>query len=204
MKCSACGRRVNVHRTTCLYCGGDIEKEEKNEAIRCCSCNHLMVEENRYGVTIDVCPNCNSIWFDTGELEALLQAAPPISPIELRKATGPRPVVRFTPEVTPYRKCPHCQKSMAQQNYKKISGVIIDRCRIHGVFLDGMEFEKIQRFEESGGNQLANSRQQEIEQQRQRDQKSAERRKELGKIHERERYYVKTNWLYDLFFSLFD
>lgn len=40
---------------------------------------------------------------------------------------------------------------MNRLNYSKCSGVIIDRCIEHGVWLDGGELEKIYHFVNSGG-----------------------------------------------------
>ena len=149
MKCSKCGRRANAKRSSCMYCGGKFVQEERKADLRCCSCNSPMQEEDRHGIMIDVCPNCQSIWFDSGELEALLklEETPDLEEEAGRYQTGKS--TRFTPDAaqTPYRKCPYCERFMAQQNYKKFSGIIIDSCRLHGIFLDAMEFEKIQLFE---------------------------------------------------------
>ena len=34
-----------------------------------------LIEMNKNGVTIDVCPECKGVWLDRGELEKLLQVA---------------------------------------------------------------------------------------------------------------------------------
>lgn len=60
-----------------------------------------------------------------------------------------------TPSDVRYRKCPRCTVVMDRYNYGDKSGVILDRCRKHGLFLDPGEFEAIQRFIELGGHELA-------------------------------------------------
>ena len=50
-----------------------------------------------------------------------------------------------------YRKCPECQGFMQRRNFRKSSGVIIDRCHQHGTWLDADELEQIAGFILSGG-----------------------------------------------------
>ena len=39
----------------------------------CPQCHASLVEVNRSGVMIDVCPECKGIWLDRGELERIIQ-----------------------------------------------------------------------------------------------------------------------------------
>jgi Zn-finger nucleic acid-binding protein len=50
-----------------------------------------------------------------------------------------------------YRKCPECDAFMHRRNFRKSSGVIIDRCNEHGTWLDADELEQIAGFILSGG-----------------------------------------------------
>ena len=50
-----------------------------------------------------------------------------------------------------YRPCPVCRKLMNRSNYGGGSGVIVDVCGPHGVFLDRGELTKIVDFLEKGG-----------------------------------------------------
>ncbi len=43
--------------------------------MECVGCGGVMRGESRQGVEFDRCPACQAIWFDRGELEALLQGA---------------------------------------------------------------------------------------------------------------------------------
>jgi uncharacterized protein len=45
-----------------------------------------LVEMNKNGVTIDVCPECKGVWLDRGELEKLIQVA-----IEMEREYGDAP-----------------------------------------------------------------------------------------------------------------
>jgi len=38
-----------------------------------CSCSEVRMKTvSREGVTVDVCPECNAVWFDAGELERVV------------------------------------------------------------------------------------------------------------------------------------
>jgi Zn-finger nucleic acid-binding protein len=50
-----------------------------------------------------------------------------------------------------YRKCPVCSSTMSRRNFARKSGIIIDRCRQHGTWLDADELEDIATFVAQGG-----------------------------------------------------
>ncbi len=54
-----------------------------------------------------------------------------------------------------YVRCPVCKKVINRVNFAKISGVIVDVCREHGIWFDGGEIEKIMDFVAHGGLQRA-------------------------------------------------
>jgi Zn-finger nucleic acid-binding protein len=54
---------------------------------------------------------------------------------------------------TNYIKCPVCTNFMNRRNYGSSSGVVMDTCKDHGVWLDGGEFNKLLRWAHAGGIQ---------------------------------------------------
>jgi len=54
-----------------------------------------------------------------------------------------------------YVRCPVCLKMMNRTNFARISGVIIDSCRDHGIWFDPGEVERIMDFIAKGGLQKA-------------------------------------------------
>ena len=50
-----------------------------------------------------------------------------------------------------YVPCPDCKQLMNRSNFARISGVIIDLCKHHGVWFDANELPKIISFIEEGG-----------------------------------------------------
>ncbi|MFZ6181431.1 zf-TFIIB domain-containing protein [Nannocystis pusilla] len=114
----------------------------------------LVATAVRHGVEFDTCGACGGIWLDAGELEALTSGLDP-SPgagarneAELR-ARVPAPASRESD--VRYRECPRCREVMNRRNFGTISGVIVDECRHHGLFLDAGELEEVEAFLRAGG-----------------------------------------------------
>ncbi|NIP84120.1 MAG: hypothetical protein GTO03_00580 [Planctomycetales bacterium] len=63
-----------------------------------------------------------------------------------------------------YRNCPVCGDMMQRRNYGRMSGIIIDTCRQHGVWLDLDELPRILQWIRTGG--LAHAQQQVAQQQK--------------------------------------
>jgi Zn-finger nucleic acid-binding protein len=102
---------------------------------------------------IERCPSCMGLFFDAGELDAVIdREAPQVHDIDhlalsrLSEQNG---------EPVRYRKCPICRNAMNRVNYGKSSGVIADRCRNHGVYLDAGELRRIVAWVRAGGRLAA-------------------------------------------------
>jgi Zn-finger nucleic acid-binding protein len=100
-------------------------------------------------VEIDMCAGCGGIWLDAGELEALTseKVAPPpegASPASVRTPVKGEEEIR-------YRECARCGDIMTRRNFGTISGVVVDECPRHGVFLDEGELQAIENFLRAGG-----------------------------------------------------
>lgn len=54
-----------------------------------------------------------------------------------------------------YVRCPVCRNIMNRSNFAKISGIIIDSCRGHGIWFDSGEIERVMDFIAHGGLQKA-------------------------------------------------
>jgi Zn-finger nucleic acid-binding protein len=65
--------------------------------------------------------------------------------------TGERGPVRYIPCVT-------CRQLMNRQVFARISGVIVDVCKDHGVWFDTGELEAVLEFIEAGGLEVARER----------------------------------------------
>lgn len=68
-------------------------------------------------------------------------------------------------------KCPICSKMMNRVNFGAKSGVVVDVCKDHGVWLDGGELRHLAEWMKAGGKLLDQERQEE----RKRQEAEAER-----------------------------
>ena len=62
-----------------------------------------------------------------------------------------------------YRPCPLCEEMMNRRNYGGTSGVIIDLCKIHGIWFDADELARILVWIRSGGVEKAREKKKERE-----------------------------------------
>ena len=105
-------------------------------------------------IETDMCPACRGLWFDKGELVAILEAVKePGAEINRHLLTSlcERNVVADTVK---YVRCPVCDVMMNRQCFGHRSGVVVDRCREHGVWLDGGELETLFEWVAAGGHVL--------------------------------------------------
>ena len=108
-----------------------------------------------HGKAVSQCKRCKSLWFGRGLLESLLEA------VEVTATTTEGPVERpvepakLKPQSVEYRQCPSCDMPMKRENYRRISGIIIDTCIKHGTYLDKGEFDALKDFIQSGGRAAA-------------------------------------------------
>ena len=145
--CEFCGRLFSHSMRFCPHCGG----ERKREALRaepvCPHCGVNLENHDYRGNDIDMCPVCGGLWLDNSEFRRLTSErdiyADDAVPFEFRRMP--------LPEEVEYLKCPLCNSLMVRRNFKKISGVIIDICRDHGVWLQAGELEQIRCFVANGG-----------------------------------------------------
>jgi Zn-finger nucleic acid-binding protein len=50
-----------------------------------------------------------------------------------------------------YLKCPVCQMLMDRVNFGYRSGVVVDQCRLHGIWLDNGEITHLMEWKKAGG-----------------------------------------------------
>ena len=157
--CPEChGRNCEASRF-CTGCGVAFSPEAvkiDGHELPCPECGCLMPPRAIGGIGINECGNCNGIWAPENRLELLINKA-----IEAQRRGE---TIHYAPRVkggnpvtqqVAYRKCPECEAFMQRRNFRKTSGVIIDRCGNHGVWLDADELEQITGFVLSGGNPQA-------------------------------------------------
>ena len=130
---------------------------EKPESGRICPRCHkpLQVIDLRLGEKfyIERCEDCLGLFFDPGELEALLdKAVTNVHEIDRQRLDEIQNVKRSSEYPLSYIDCPVCNKLMNRINFGSRSGVIADKCRDHGLWLDGGELRQILEWVKAGGD----------------------------------------------------
>ena len=168
MKCSACGAALPATSLICSFCGTrnavdlrslSASTDQAPDAPRPCpECGTPMESVNvgnRKRFFIEQCARCHGLFFDLNELQALLDDA--VAPTyEVRftllsslqnESPMPRRKVSYVP-------CPDCGKLMNRVGFGQRSGVVVDRCRDHGVWLEGGELHRLMEWKKAGGQVL--------------------------------------------------
>jgi Zn-finger nucleic acid-binding protein len=174
LNCPSCGASVSSDATNCLYCGAMLQ------TVACPSCFGLLFKGTKFcphcgakaqaqaegTKTGEVCPRCHGellaikvgdtpleqcgqcggVWVDSATFEQICsdreaQAA----------ALGLHlPPPRDLETDVHYLKCPKCPGLMNRVCYANRSGVVIDVCRKHGIWLDRDELRRIIEFIRAG------------------------------------------------------
>lgn len=154
-KCHFCGSlapldlgAVSRHTTTI----GESDRNCPNCLITLTTINLGDTEQAFY---IERCDQCQGQFFDEGEIQALLddkvQHVHHVDPRKLAELCQTNAV--FDPKVV-YRKCPVCAQLMNRKNFGARSGVIVDHCMGHGMWLEAGELTQILRWAKAGGQIL--------------------------------------------------
>ena len=109
------------------------------------------------GVEIHRCIGCAGLWLDPGELDTMVDD-PGLATADVATLRAGMKEVQVPTGPVRYRKCPCCHQVMQRRNFGTHSGVIVDECRAHGMYLDPGEFEAIEAFIKLGGLALERSR----------------------------------------------
>ncbi len=123
----------------------------------CPSCGSALDTVPHEGVDLDRCPAGHGVWLDRGELRAVVlseQADRPATEEHAAMDAGQRDHGGAVLEGVARgpRGCPVCGQEMVIVEYAR-SGIAIDECRTHGVWLDDGELERIEAYAEGVRNQ---------------------------------------------------
>ena len=150
--CRSCG--AEVEGAACTYCGTPAAPETPKapsaggSACPRCEGSTGLVRHFVDGAAVHGCPRCGGLWVPAETLEPLVEAG---ARMQLPEKDGAQPQ-RLSGGVQ-YLRCPQCSQLMARRNYARVSGILIDACPEHGVWLDAGELQAMRRFVASGGRQ---------------------------------------------------
>ena len=161
--CGACLSMNKEGGRFCSDCGkpiaAAIEAPEPTDA-ECPRCRARLRRRSLGGHRPLECPVCCGLFVAGADLEALITEQKGDGDVAAAAQLQPERA-SLAGETVAYLKCPECGQIMNRVNYGRISGVIIDSCKLHGHWLDAGELEKIAHWVATGG--LAKQRERELE-----------------------------------------
>lgn len=192
-QCNSCSAPLAANTQYCHYCGvrNDVDLRGKHdysvitrESTRICpECNinlQTIALDMQPPLQIERCTTCFGLFFDPGEVETLLETA--VSPVfninqDLLGNINKDRYQKNKP--VKYLECPECLNMMNRVVFGHKSGVVIDQCRAHGVWLDGGEISHLLEWKKAGGQILHEKRQAELQQQK---RKPSDGRAEIDRL----------------------
>jgi Zn-finger nucleic acid-binding protein len=170
--CASCSAPLAANTQYCSYCRvrNDIDLQGKHDYHVIDSTSERVCpecEQSLQTISLDAagslrierCAHCFGLFFDPGEIESLLESAvAPVVTVNLELLNNINQD-RFPQDTkVKYLKCPVCQVLMNRLIYGYRSGVIIDQCRSHGIWLDGGQISHLLEWKKAGG-QILNQQQ---------------------------------------------
>jgi len=186
--CSNCSAPLPPNSIKCDYCGSRNDTDLKGvhyyttheiESERVCPRCNIRLRTIDLKIDgkflIERCDECLGLFFDPGELEAVLEATVTnVFAVNETRLDNINKAMRANDYGVTYIKCPVCTKIMNRVNFGTKSGVIVDRCREHGVWLDGGELRHLFEWMKAGGKLLDQERR---EQQKEEEAQEEEKRR---------------------------
>lgn len=190
--CRNCSAPLPSSSITCDYCGSrnDLDLSgvhyftttlpDSERTCPRCSQPLATIDLNLNGsFLIERCDTCLGLFFDNGEVESLLDATVKnvygIDSLQLRAISNAK---RHDDYPVSYIKCPVCGRVMNRINFGAKSGVVVDRCKEHGLWLDGGELRQLLEWTKAGGRILDGEKSE--ERKREEDARLRDQRAEQG------------------------
>ncbi len=149
--CPHCGKGINASSRICPLCAGRIRDPQTSKSGMCPRCTvTLGIHSTPDGEQYDLCPQCHGLWLDRDEFRRAIRKTADSKTEDYARGPLREPLA--------YIPCVRCGTAMNRKNFGRISGVIIDECGDHGIWLDAGELQKIQHFIADGGLETAQDR----------------------------------------------
>ena len=201
-RCKSCSAPLPANQLNCLYCGirNDLDLHSRfnlnaadlpHQRI-CPQCDlelgsyHIELD-NKELLQIERCEQCFGLFFDKGEIEQLMEhSVSGFISINHNLITHINQD-RFQNREIKYRKCPVCSSYMQRKNYGQRSGVIVDRCMEHGIWLDNGELIHLLEWKKAGGK-ILDEKVNELNQQEQKKEQEKESYRQAFLKHKRSHF----------------
>lgn len=154
LRCPTCFSLQFTQAKHCSNCGDGLEAVSEAHAlkIKCPRCRDPLQGQPMAGSPVASCASCGGLWLDHAtfgrvrdEHARVAEGLPPRTPGQAVSGAVPEP----------YLRCPACEKFMNRSNFARMSGVLLDSCRDHGLWFDANELQQVLDFIQRGGLGMA-------------------------------------------------
>ncbi|MFH0825895.1 MAG: zf-TFIIB domain-containing protein [Pseudomonadota bacterium] len=153
--CPHCFKTTPADGKFCVHCAkpvkGLVSLGKVLEDRLCPRCGVPMRAVNLSDFSVAQCDGCSGVFVPHETFEMMQETRDAV----IFSSQGVVRVAVDLGEQVRYVRCPVCLKMMNRTNFARISGVIIDSCRDHGVWFDPGEVERTMEFIAKGGLQKA-------------------------------------------------
>jgi len=159
--CARCALRAPVGATWCPGCGerlGDQPLAPRADAARCPACAGELRDRVVGTHALTECGDCGGLWLAATVLDELCSAAERAGIASGHALPPMPPPASRTNDRIVYRACPACRDLMMRRNHGGSSGVVVDTCRPHGIWLDHSELERLLAWVRAGGTERERQR----------------------------------------------
>ena len=173
MNCPCCAAPIPTHGVVCTYCGHRIDVDLQGSSrsivendlysLQCPDCElslePLIIESNNGtnggSLSVNRCSRCLGLFVQRSILDTILatKVRQP-SDIDYQLLANLENSNRSSSRSWRYRPCPVCRSLMNRKLHGKRSGVIVDSCRDHGLWLDAGELRQLMEWTRAGGEKL--------------------------------------------------
>ncbi len=160
MKCIYCGAPMPKRGLVCDYCGRrnplnlsalekiSFGKSRATVSLHCPSCE-VEMEQIDIGVGEEIivhrCAACDGVFISEEDLQHTIRHQTGVVhkiDYSILRFILDNPRQEYEADAA-YRHCPVCAKQMSRTIYAAVSGVMIDRCLEHGIWLDSGEMQQL-------------------------------------------------------------
>lgn len=150
--CAKCMGMMFLGSKFCGHCGAvafAAELLEDAKASECPRCKVKLQSLKIDSVQIRECERCGGFWSAADAFENLCADREKQASVlgfagSYRHKDPDPPTISYVP-------CPDCGQLMNRSNFARVSGIIVDMCKQHGVWFDAGELPKIIDFIDKGG-----------------------------------------------------
>jgi Zn-finger nucleic acid-binding protein len=160
VRCQRCFSLQAPGTFACTRCSHALELEPLLDATDapCPRCHNPLEVTSGEECRTHECPRCGGLFVARDALAEILSSAEIGGAVHAYGAA--MPVAGRTPshDEVRYLACALCHSSMNRVNFGKVSGVIVDVCKVHGTWFDAGELTRIVAFAAGGGLERTRAR----------------------------------------------